>query len=172
MLVTGFKLLQRLAELKQRRDTLTEVLPTHMKAFPGEDKDPEGVFNKLMDLEVAICKLQDALANYNQQVRVPVGPNSISLQMAIKLMGAHSRLAAHWATAAKVKDSGRRYSYSTGAEEVRDNDKTYALRTITPEQCVANREVAMRNFNLARTAIGLGNAKEIDIDLDPSLFED
>ena len=137
--------------------------------FEGDDlPNPKDASDEYIKAEDAIAKLETAQQKYNLEVEVDMGEaNKVPLAYLVKTVGSAGRFEKMWREA--VTGSGRdKYSFR---ENTRNKDDIIAKRmiTIADEMKFAN-EAATRASKV-RAAIAQANATEIDLDIDPALFE-
>ena len=104
------------------------------------------------------------------------GKNDISLLQAIKQIGGLDRLSNLWTGVAKQSagtlNSGRRSRYDPyGAHAVRDKEQEYAKETVSSEDAIKAAEKWSKKARTLRACISAGNAREIELDINPELFE-
>lgn len=164
MKINGFKLQQAVREAKADRDQAAAQFNPSLKAFPDEDKpDPVAYADRFVAAETRLSTLQEAQAQFNLAVQVDVQGQKISLMRAIKLIGGAGRLEKMWRSASTPVVN--RYGYG---EDSRNRDTVVAERVISFEKCAEKRKAAAKRAAALRAAIQMGNAQEIDIDVDIS----
>jgi hypothetical protein len=166
MKVTGYKLQHAIRELEQYKELLTSKFEASLRAFPGEFKDPTGVMRLLQETEEKLVILQDTQARYNQTVQISVLNEKVSLSRAVKAVGGVGRIEKMWRTAAQ----GKRNPWG-GDELIRNPTEVRAASTIEPEDALAAAKVVSKRAAALREAIQVGNATEVEIDLDPLIFD-
>lgn len=131
MKVTGHRIQQRIRELKAVLEVLNNQVREALKAYPGEQKDPVAIGNKVFATELLLVKLQCAQDRYNELVKTEVdGFGKITLGYAVKAVGPLGRIEKFWRSAASGEKPDR---YSTRTNE-RSKDVDYARSTVTPDQ--------------------------------------
>ena len=167
MKVTGYKLQHALRELSHARDIAAGQFDDSLKVFPGEVKPkPQAIMTAYLGAEAKIAKLQTGQALYNLKVQVDVLGKRMTLSEAVKLVGGAGRSEKMWrSVAAPVKD---RYSYD---KDTRDATAIVSQKTVSTVEAATLMKEAARWASALREAIQMGNATEIDIELDPELFE-
>lgn len=167
MKVNGYKLREALRRWQLRRDTAAGQFPKVLSKFENESKpDPETVAKAALDAELAIARLQTAQAQYNARVLVNYGNAEWSLLRCIKTVGGLGRIEKMWRTAATVEKD--RYSYGS---DTRKADELVAKRVLSYEDAGKATADFGKQLGELREAIAVGNAKELDIDLDAALLE-
>lgn len=167
MKVTGYKLQHTLRELTHTRDIAAGQFDNSLKFFPGDEKgDPKAVMAAYLEAEAKIARLQTGQALYNLKVPVDVLGKRMTLSEAVKLVGGAGRAEKMWRSVAAPKKD--RYGYD---RDERTEGTIVAQRTITPVEAAALAKEAARWASALREAIQTGNAVEVEIELDPALFE-
>lgn len=160
--VNGVQLQQAIRAAQQERDLAAQRFTPSLTAFPNENKPkPEEVSKTFEDSERRVAKLQEAQAMYNLRVRVRVNGEHISLLEAIKRVGGAGRLEKMWRSASAEQVD--RYAIR---EQTRDANAVVAQRQITYDRANENRKVSSKKAASLRAAISLGNAQEVDLDID------
>lgn len=167
MKVNGYKLREALRRWQLRRDTAAGQFPKVLTAFPDDHKpSPVDIAAAVVTAETNIAALQTAQTAYNQRITVEAQGHTFSLLGAIKSVGGLGRVEKMWRTAsAPPKD---RYMSN---DETRPADQVVAKRQITYEQAAAYASDIGKQLGALREAIATGNARELEVDLDPALFE-
>jgi len=172
MKVTGYMLREEIRKTNLQISMLEAEFQESKSAFRDEKKRTlEEISASLMKAERKVCFLQEATQKYNLSVNAEVPKvGKLTLAQTIKLIGPISRLEKKWRDLAAPNKGVNRY-YEAGNVTVRDKEKEYANPTFTREQAgVQARETGVQLASL-RSALGMMNAKEIDLDIHPSLFE-
>lgn len=168
MKVTGYKFQHVLRELAHTRDIAATQFDEGLWVFEGEDKpNPQELMKTYNDTEMKIARLQTAQAEYNLQVMVTVNGEGMSLSEAVKRVGGAGRMEKMWRSVAKNTGRDRFDRY----ERTRKNDEVRATRTVSVSDAINLAREAAKFASALREAIQVGNATEIDMKLDPSLFE-
>lgn len=167
MKVTGYKFQHALRELGHARDIAAGQFDNSLMKFPGEDKPkPQALMVAYAEAEAKIARLQTAQADYNLRVKVLVLDKTMTLSEAVKLVGGAGRAEKMWrGVAAPKKD---RYGYD---HDTRDPDVLVAQKTISVEEAAALAKKAARWASALREAIQVGNATEMEFQLEEALFE-
>lgn len=168
MKVTGFQISNALRELYHVRDIAAATWADCQYAFAGENKPhPDDVALRFMDAEAKVAKLQVAQQHYNLTVRVSVQGQQMTLSEAVKRVGGAGRMEKMWRSYAVPKKD----RYERGPEVVRNKDEVHAGRVIPTHAATDRARAASRFANALRSAIQIGNATEIEIDMDPELLQ-
>lgn len=168
MKITGYKLQHTLRELAHRRDMAAARFPKSLWKFDDEEKaTPVEVMGLYQKAEETIAKLQTAQGQYNQAITVTVLGEPMSLAEAVKRIGGAGRMEKMWRSMAAPKSD----RYSMRDENERDTGVERAKRQVTEDEAAVNAQRAARFASALREAIQVANATEIEIELDPALFE-
>ena len=167
MKVTGYRFQHTLRELAHSRDIASGQFDDSLKVFPGEVKvRPEDAMRAFLDAEAKIAKLQTAQSQYNLKVGVQVLDKRMTLSEAVKLVGGAGRAEKMWrAAAAPAKD---RYGFN---KDMRSAGDVIAASTVSLVEAATHAKEAARWASALREAIQVGNATELDLEVDPALFE-
>lgn len=167
MKISGYKLQHALRELTHARDIAAGQFDDALKAFPGDEKPtPEKVMTAFLDAEAKIARLQTVQGDYNLRVKVDVLGKRMSLSEAVKLVGGAGRAEKMWRSAAAPKKD--RYGYD---RDERTEGTIIAKRTISTEAATQKAKEAARWASALREAIQVGNATEVEFEVDEALFE-
>ncbi len=171
MLITGYQLMDRLEELKEQAKTVDSQFKGSLFRFENEDKpDPRDLMDSYERLERKITAIQEAQADYNLRVTVTVLGSSMTLHRAVRMGSMAGRLKNQWKTAAG--EGQNPYMLGIHNTMARDKEHEYARRVVEVEECLRRAEEAGRTAAAFKRAIRGGNATELDIALDPAVFED
>jgi hypothetical protein len=166
MKVTGYKLKNAIQNKSHERDVLAHQWNNSLKKFPDEEKRrPEAVMEEYAACERDLACLQTAQATYNLSVVVPFAGTNVSLLYVIKYIGGLGRIEKMWRTSIGDKNE----YYHRGDE--RTEGTVYATMQLAPQQVMEATRDAARKASDAREAIAVGNACEMEIDVDPRLFK-
>ena len=168
MRVTGYKLQHRLRELHHVRDIAATQFDNGKFTFDDEDKPTaKGAFDRYADAEAAIAQLQTAQGRYNLGIEVTVLGKKMTLAGAVERVGGAGRMEKMWRSVASPKKD--RYGY--GNDLTRNKDEERAKATVTTDEATNYAQKAARFASALRESIQVANATEMDIELDPALFE-
>lgn len=176
MKVTGYQLQQAIKARQEDRDLLQGQFNGSLFKFEDEVKrDPVEIAQDLEKAEREIAQLQAAQGIYNTKVTITVDGQDISLLQAIKQIGGANRLASLWkgvaTQTAGTLSSGRRNRFDPyGHGAVRDKEQEYAKATVTAEQAIERSKSTSKAARAMRAAISAGNAKQVEIDINPELL--
>jgi prophage DNA circulation protein len=171
MKVTGYQLMDRIEVLREQAQTINGQFTGSLFRFAEateEKPDPRDLMKDYAGCERKVALLQAAQAAYNVRVTIDVLGEQMLLQQAIKLIGSINRVKNNWLAA--MKTSQDKNSYSSYYELVRDKTNEYAQRVVSIEECLRLSKEASDLTTALKQAIRTGNAAEIEIDLDPSIF--
>ena len=174
MIVTGYKFQHALRELGHRRDNAAKQFANSLFAFEEEEGalNPLECMSTFRTCEHKIARLQTAQQEYNLAVLVTIymgGENTscVTLCEVVKMVGGAGRAEKMWRTCASA--TGReRYE---GRELFRDATQVRAKRQIPVDAAMEQAHEAAKIASAIRTAIAIGNSNEMEVELDPSLFE-
>jgi hypothetical protein len=169
MRVTGYQLMDRLEQLQEQAKTADEQFKASLFQFTMEPEgvpDPRVLMETYQRCEEKIARLQEAQAAYNLQVSLDVQGDTMTLQRAVKLIGSLGHIKNQWKMAAK-DDNNNFYSNT----RQRDKDSVYAERVVSIEACLQLAETVARQATALKQAIRSGNAQEIEVALDPTVFD-
>jgi len=168
MKINGYKIREALKEHELRKEAAQKQFSGTLKKFPGETKpEPQEVATAFLKAETAIAKLQVVQMRYNLEVEVDVLSETMTLAEIIKRVGGLGRMEKMW----KGVIPGGKERYVYGDEDTRDPNQVRAEPTLEPGKAVDLATTAAKTAGAFRAAIATGNAREIEIDLDPALFE-
>jgi hypothetical protein len=168
MKITGYKLQHKLKELEQLKEVFAQQFNDNIMQFESQNEKLElpEVFGDYTAVEKRISKLQAAQCAYNMAVKVNVLGDSMSLLEAVKLIGGAGRSEKMWKDVVK----GNRSRHHGYGEQTRDKTSEYAVRSVTIGDSVKFAQQAAKIAGALREAIQTGNANEIELDLDETLF--
>lgn len=167
MKVTGFTLSAEIQRHEIARDAASEKFKESVRVFPGEIKPtPASVDDEIVKHDRAVAMLQAAQARFNAEVEVEP---DVSLAEAIKVLGVALRRAKRWRLIA-APEKRERY-YREDPSEVRAKDNVYAQPAVTREEAAKLAADALAQVQRLRSQIAIGNAKEIDLPVNPVLFD-
>lgn len=169
MRVTGYQMLDRIEELKEQVQTAESQFKNSLFRFEeetGKKPEPRDLMATFEAGERKIAVLQEAQAAYNLRVTVTVQGESMTLHRAVKLIGSVNRVKNQWKTAAQPGQN----PYGYGLATQRDKDNEYAERVVPVEECLRLSEAASQYAAALKRAIRAGNATEIELEIDASVF--
>lgn len=170
MKITGYQLMDRLEELKEQAQTLDSQFKAALFQFAderGRQPDPRELMREYGEIERKVAMLQEAQAAYNLRVAVSVDGMSMSLHRAVKLIGSANRVKNQWKSASQ--ENANPYS-PYGAQRQRDKENEYAERMVPVDEALQLSEIAARQAAALKRAIRSGNASELELEIDDSLF--
>lgn len=168
MKITGYKIQHKLKQLEQLKEVAAQQFNDNIMQFESQDDkgDLRDLFASYTSLEKKISQLQTAQCQYNMNVTVNVLGENMSLLNAVKLVGGAGRAEKMWKDVVK----GTRSVRSMYSESSRSKDQEYAKRSVSIKEAVEFAQQATKVASALREAIQVGNASEIEIDLDEVLF--
>ena len=170
MKITGYQLMDRLEELKEQGQTLDAQFKASLFQFAderGAQPDPRALMREYAEVERKVAIIQEAQGAYNLRVVLTIADEPMTLERAVKLIGSANRVKNQWKAASQENAN----SYSVyGAQRQRDKENEYAVRMVPVEEALKLSDAAARQASAFKRAIRAGNATEIDVDLDASLF--
>ena len=168
MKVTGYKIQHKLKELEQLKEVNAQQFNDNIMQFESQSEKLElpEVFASYTTVEKKIARLQAAQCKYNIAVEVGVLGEKMSLLEAVKLVGGAGRSEKMWKDVVK----GNKLRHHGYGEQTRSKDQEYAVRSVTIGDAVLFAQQATKVAGALREAIQVGNATEIEIDLDEALF--
>jgi hypothetical protein len=169
MKITGYKIQHKLKELEQLKEVAAQQFNDNIMQFESQSEklDLRDVYANYTALEKRIARLQAAQCSYNQAVTVNVLGESMSLLEAVKLVGGAGRSEKMWKDVVKGNKSSRHHLYS---EQSRSKDQEYAVRSVSVSEAVQFAQQATKVAGALREAIQVGNATEVELDLDQTLL--
>lgn len=169
MKVTGYKLQGTLRELTARKDVLSAQFEDSRFVFADENKpSPVALGEQMLHLERQIASLQTVQSAYNLQVVVLVQGSPMTLAEAVKTVGGAGRIEKLWRSYAKSTGSDDRYMRNS---LTRSKEDEKASRAVSHEEAAAIAKTSGQFASALREAIQLGNAKELEFELDEALFQ-
>ena len=169
MRVTGYKIQHKLKELEQLKEVSAQQFNDNIMQFESQTEKMElpEVFATYTSLEKRIARLQAAQCLYNLSVDVNVLGEAMTLLEAVKLVGGAGRSEKMWKDVVK----GNRTRHHGYGEQTRSKDQEYAVRSVSVQDAVGFAQQATKIAGALREAIQVGNATEVELDLDEKLFE-
>lgn len=171
MKVTGYQLMDQIEVLREQAQTINGQFTGSLFRFAEateEKPDPRELMKAYVECERKVALLQAAQAAYNVRVNVEALGEQMLLQQAVKLIGSANRVKNNWLAASK--NSPDNNSYSSYYEMVRDKTNEYAQRVVSMEECLRLSKASSDFATALKQAIRAGNATEIELELDPSIF--
>lgn len=171
MKITGYQIKETLKLKHIALSTLVASFDDSLYAYEGDKKElPQDIMKQVLQLEKEMCELQTAQKAYNLQNRVSVETlGDISLEYAIKVVGAYGRQSKKFRDCAKGEQE-RRSRYDSGPSS-RSKDDEYQKPTIARIEAMYLAIEAETTASKLRAAIAKANSIEIDIvELKPTLF--
>ena len=172
MKVTGYQLMDQIETLREQAQTINGQFTGSLFGFAEateQKPDPRTLMKDYADCERKVALLQAAQATYNVRVTVDVLGEPMLLQQAVKLIGSANKVKNNWLAASK--NSQDKNSYSNYYDLVRDKTNEYAQRVVSIDECLRLSKEASDFATALKQAIRSGNAAEVEVDIDPSVFQ-
>lgn len=171
MIVTGYRLMDRLEELKEMAKIVDGRFKGSLFRFEADTNkpDPRALMSTYEAYEQKITLIQEAQAAYNLQVLVTVLGETMTLHRAVRQGSVVGRLKNQWRTAAA--EGAPAYFGGYNPAMARDKEHEYAIRVVEVSECNALADNETKRASAFKQAVRSGNATEIEIDLDGSVFE-
>lgn len=167
MKVNGYQLREKTREVELRLKVLLHQFEASRTKFKGETKEkPQDIDKLIAKADTQLAKLGEAQTRYNLAVTVTAESQKMTLLQAIRTISAAGRREKLWRKFAAPETN--RYS---SRDEERDPDKEYAQEQVSPAESLKMAASAAGTAGAYRQAIAKGNAQEIDLEIDPALFE-
>lgn len=161
MQITGYYLREEIKRATIERDTAAAQFNDSLSMFPGETKlSPKSIMERFQAADRRLAELEVAQQRYNSLVTVNVEGVSMTLGLAVKLVGGAGRREKMWRDAALNKKD--RYSYDS--ERRRSKDDIYATRTISVGEATDEAVRSGKYASALRTAIATGNNTALAFD--------
>lgn len=170
MLITGHMILDALDFLKERVKALEAQFSGSLHRFDDEEdkRDPREILREFQELQGRIAELMEVQAAYNLRVRVTVLGNEMSLQRVLQMVSSANRVKALWAQAADQKQANQFHYMNPLA---RDKEHEYAKPVVPVSEARELADMATRNALAFKQAIRSGNAREVEMEVAPEIFE-
>lgn len=171
MIVTGNMILDALDFLKQRVKALEGQFAGSLYRFEDDEdkRDPREIVREFEQLQSRIAKLMEVQAAYNLRVQVAVLGEEMSLQRVLHLVSSANRVKTLWTQAVEQKPN--QYHFMTMNPLARDKEHEYAKPVVPPQETRDLADAAARTALALKQAIRSGNAREVQMDAAPELFE-
>ena len=173
MKVTGSAIMRRIKRLKERADrtlglfgaSLSSTEEEPLKETPGE------ILARYESLERKIAALQEMQSQYNLQVTVTVGTETLTIEQVAKLKGTVSTLAAKWKLAVETDPSESSAYLRRAYAQAGTVPVAPPIRTLSQEESERLYEAAQDRVAAFSDALMAGNGQSIVFDAE-HLFED
>lgn len=172
MKITGYRIKERLNALLIDHKIASDSFNGSLVYFEDDGQgasSPDSVADRFAEAERRIAALQAVQARYNLSVTVEVQGHKMTLCEAVKRVGGAGRIEKMWRDATSTL---RGVDWRGTPTLKRSRDDVVAKRALSPEDCGKRAVRAARYAAALRAAVAQGNTVEIDLDCDPSLFED
>lgn len=170
MIITGNMILDALDFLKERVKALESQFSGSLFRFADEEdkRDPREILREFQELQARIARLMEVQAAYNLRVRVSVLGEEMSLQRVLHQVSSANRVKTLWSQAAEQKPAN---AYHFVNPLARDKEHEYAKPVVPALEARELADVASRAALALKQAIRSGNAREVELDVAPELFE-
>lgn len=159
MKLTGYQLREAIRAQRLRRETASKLFSDSLWLFDGQPSRTKEYFDEFEAADHAVATLEAVQQTYTDRVPVTVHGKSISLTMAVKLIGGAGRAEKMWRDSATDKNAD---PYSRGPTRTRDKDTVYANRSVTTEFAVKLAHHYGKQASGLRAAIASGNMMEVE----------
>jgi len=162
MEVNGYEIREAIRRWKFKAETISAAFEESLFSFEGEEKEsPQSITDKYRKADRAIAELEALQQKYNENHKVDVIGEQMTLALAVKLVGGAGRIEKMWRVAAKG-GSKDRFSYNDARKE-RNKENEYASATVTLSEARTEANKAARFASALRAAISIGNGHEINL---------
>lgn len=173
MLVTGYQLRSAIKNLDEEIKGLINLFINSIKMYPSEvnlegRRLPSQIDMDIELLEVKRCALQAAQSTYNEQVKIILNGRSVSLKAGIAERGKLERAHQRWDTAYNTVTGRSRNEYY---ENERDPTKERKSPMVGAEDALKNRRDIKKEMDAVKQICEAANVTQMDLPIDPSLFE-
>jgi len=168
MKVSGYQLRESLRRWKDRRDIFSRNFEESLWQFSDDEKGhPVDRAKGYAEADRAVARLESAQQEYNLKTTIQLPNESVTLSVAVKLLGGAGRLTRMWRKGAT--DTGRdKYSYR---ENRRSKEDEFARRMVPQELAMQKADEAACYASALRAGIAEANGTSLDIEqLDPKLL--
>lgn len=171
MQVNGYMLREAIKRWELRRSTSEKLFSQSLWRFEGDEKaDIMAMAKQYEDADVAVAVLQTAQVRLNEKVEAPVKVKgkivAMTLGEAVKRVGGAGRIEKMWRNV--TTDKQDRYDRE---ERSRDKDQIQAKRTVSQSVALEKATEAATYAGALRATIAEANSRNIELDVDPKLFE-
>ena len=172
MIITGNMILDALDFLKERVKALETQFSASLFRFADEEdkRDPRQILREFEELQARIAQLMEVQAAYNLRVQVTVLGEEMSLQRVLHMVSSANRVKSLWAQAAEQKLANQ-YSFHLMNPLSRDKEHEYAKPVVPVSEARELADIATRTALAFKQAIRSGNAREVEMDVTPEVFE-
>ncbi len=163
MKINGYQIREAIKRWMLQRDTFQSQFKDSLYVFEGDESknSPQSLMADFTKADENVAMLESTQQQFNQIVKVNIQEKTLSLAMAVKLVGGAGRREKLWREAAVPKKD--KYSYRSD-EKTRDKDTEYAKPVISQSQAVQFSQNAGRFASALRNAIAIGNSQSVNIE--------
>lgn len=159
--VNGYLIREALKRWERQRSIASQVFNDSLYKFSDDTKpSPTEVMQQFQQADANYAKLQDLQQEYNRNVTLTIGGESMRLSLAVKLIGGAGRTEKMWSstlTGAKTD----RYSYQQERIHERSKDVERAKPQLSQKQCLEYASTATQYTSNLRAAIALANTTQM-----------
>jgi hypothetical protein len=168
--ITGNMILDALDFLKERVKALESQFGASLFRFADEEdkRDPRVILREFEELQGRIARLMEVQAAYNLRVEVTVLGQPMSLQRVLQMVSSANKVKSLWAQAAEQKQANQYHFMNPLA---RDKEHEYAKPVVPVSEARELADRATRTALAFKQAIRSGNAREVEMDVTPDLFD-
>ena len=169
MKVSGIRLREAMRKWNTRLEVASKQFKTSLWQFKNDNRklpSPTQLSARFQEADKAIAAIQVAQQKFNLDCSVVVAGQSMSLAMAVKLIGNAGRHEKMWRSAA-ADDGNDRYT----RDNIRKADEIHAERQVSVEDSLSAAEAAAEYASSLRAAIATANARELEVDIDPKYLD-
>ena len=161
--VNGFMLREALKRWENQRSLASSMFNDSIYVFENEAKTgPLALMEQFQQADRNYARLQELQQTYNNNIKVTVGGETITLSLAVKLVGGAGRIEKMWRQTVLPKTD--RYSYNE-RQTTRSKDTEYAQRAITQDECLKMATQASKYATQLRSAIAAANSTDYSLSI-------
>lgn len=163
MKLNGYKIREQLRRFRRRKQVADSQFPESLWCFAEETKaTPAELAAAFAEADRAVAELETLQQRYNSANMVELNGETITLALAVKMVGGAGRLEKLWRDVSTDRKR-RRYGYDEPMSRTREADAVVAQRMVSYEQAARHAEEAAEAAAKLREVIAEANAKEIDV---------
>lgn len=172
MQINGYVLREAIKRWELRRNTAEKLFGQSLWRFDGDEKaDVMTTAKQYEDADLNVAVLQTAQVRLNEKVDASVKVKgkivAMTLGEAVKRVGGAGRIEKMWRNVTTDKQD----RYDRGEERSRDKDQIQAKRTVSQSVALEKATEAATYAGALRASIAEANSRNIELDVDPKLFE-
>lgn len=156
--VTGFEIYEAMKQAELERDFAYQRFTDSIWAFEDEKKDkPAELAVAYKQADEKVAKLQALQERFNQETKVALDGQCISLALAIKLIGGAERLKNVW----RGVSNDSRSDYFGRRDRTRNKEQEYAAKQVDTAVAMEKTAQAAKLARNLRAAVAKGNAQSL-----------